>query len=271
MIVAISKVISSETLVFTSIGALAPIFELVTLVVLGMFLLNDQEIKEKIILAMVIAGVIGISMLTTMFFFSFICRSLSVDIKYNSWQEDGACKLSKVLIYIMSMFSFKILRLLYSRLFGQMCFSARFSHNEYILKVTRIVTVFGVVSVSFGGAGVAGYVLYSKTSQDQTFLSAIETLIICIITAIVLVIDTCWNPDPYKDGRKRVEGDSNYSGFLDNQDEDVLNRSVQKRSTMRGTKAKRFKTGYDSIKEQDKQFSNIDFVDPNKYGVSESQ
>lgn len=118
----------------------------------------------------------------------------------------------------MSIFSFKIMRLLYSRLFGQMYFSAKFSNGEYILKVTRIITTFGIVSVSFGGAGVSGYLLYLKTSQDQVFLSAIETLIICILTAIVLVIDTCWNPEPYKDLANRGQGVSSYSGFLENQE-----------------------------------------------------
>ena len=140
-------------------------------------------------------------------------------------------------------------------------------------RVTRILTTWGIISVSAAAAGLSGYLLYLKESKDQTFLSLIETLVICIITGIALVIDTCWDPQEYKGGRSG-EGDSSYSGFLNNEEEEG-NRSRRhfRKTFMKSTRnsKKRFKTGYDSVEEQNKRFRDIDFVDPNKYGIAESQ
>ena len=99
------------------------------------------------------------------------------------------------------MISFKVLRLLYSRLFGQVYFSAKFDNREHILKVTTVMTSFSIITLEAVSAGVAAYILFLKNKKDQTFLSAIETILISAVCGVVLLIDTCWQPeDSYMEG-----------------------------------------------------------------------
>lgn len=62
------------------------------------------------------------------------------------------------------------------------------------MRVTTIMTTFGIICLSLTAAGVAAFTLYLKNVKDQTYLSALETIVVTTICALVLLIDTCWQP-----------------------------------------------------------------------------
>ena len=56
-----------------------PIFELISIGLLCLFLMSDTELNQKYLFVLILAGAVGLSLLTNMFFFSFICRDLCSD------------------------------------------------------------------------------------------------------------------------------------------------------------------------------------------------
>ena len=136
-------------------------------------------------------AIICVSLLVGIIFNIFICKGFEFDKGFLIWKEhDSSCLRTYRIVGGFSCLSFRFFRLLYSRLFDRFYFSAYIANGERLLTVTNRVTFITILLMTLPMIGLSATFLYNKTNQDQTFFSAIDTILLGFIAMVLLTIDT---------------------------------------------------------------------------------
>lgn len=105
--------------------------------------------------------------------------------------EDVGNKYSKVIITIIALlFTFKVWRLIYGRLFNKRYFSARFKSNDTVFKPINIISIssFFLSSIPI----IVSAVLTVRITQDfeiQVYYFGLEVILLSILAMILMFAD----------------------------------------------------------------------------------
>lgn len=133
-----------------------------------------------------------------------VYKSYEWDKGILAWKEyDSTCVYAYRIVNALSFCTFRFFRFLYCRFFNRTFFTMYVADGERFITTTNRLTFVTLFTNSLPMIGVCAYVLYKKQIYDQTFFCALDTLILGLIAAIILTIDSCKSKDHFdsiKDG-----------------------------------------------------------------------
>lgn len=102
-------------------------------------------------------------------------------------------------VFTLTLFTFPFFRILYCRFFTRNELSAFFVKGAELLSASAKFAFLYTLLCLFPMLFVSGYVVYIKRQYDQTLINAIDSLLLDILLAILLIIDTNSKDDSYFD------------------------------------------------------------------------
>jgi hypothetical protein len=129
---------------------------------------------------------------------------INKDKQYSYWISSRIIA-NSIIVTLSFAVDFKIIRLIYSRLFNLESFKARFSNFNRIHKPYRILAVLDLVIRLLPLCSICVYTIGNTQIYYDVWYNAIETLLVAVILGIVIIVDLIVNRNPNEDFYNQVK------------------------------------------------------------------
>jgi hypothetical protein len=126
------------------------------------------------------------------------CIYVIKDREYKYWISNSKIMTGLILFFTFAV-DYKIIRIIYSRLYNIECFKTRFNDFKKIHKPYRILVVFDLVGRLLPLCTICVYTIVNTQIYYDIWYTAIETLIVAAMLMVIIIIDMTVNKDPNDD------------------------------------------------------------------------